>query len=589
MKTQIFGSSKQAQVGRPANETDSYMRNREIRRRAQAVAEVEQSKQEFQNLVGSVHDHKPLAVRSAGHSPNPSSVSLTRPHTPEPPVAGPSGTTDSSPPDAPSVRPQPSVPVSNLSEVKNKLKSVIGLISTSNLQADMEDLYSCCLVLLSLLEKSDSTTESTPQYIYVFSIMQQDLDNMTQFLNEWTKKNKAIQHMQRKDIYIQVRTMEDAFTRHLNVYIAVSQSESATIMAKEFAELQAKMDAMKARGNPDPRNIEQADSEILRERVHQITGYAPAAEYVLKGQISYRETVPINYGITFDVYRGKFNDGETVAIKILRQKLKNDGVGVRFVERMMRQVQLWSSFSSPFILECRGIGMQMTLSSEEEEYDKFQFYLVSPFMKRGNAVQYIAKLRKEGSYVNILKYLRDAAFGLRHLHHRDPPCVHASIRGENVLIKDDGTASACLNGFGLTKAFTVGKLIELTGDNLKFQWMAPELLSQDRPPLYPSCDIWAWAMTALELITGKQPYYQLGNVRSWTFHDQVVKEGKRPARSDYPTFEQYCPQPDLMWALLEKCWTSASERPTIDKVIEELEAIEKAQIEQQTAAPHIWT
>ncbi|KAF8694317.1 kinase-like protein, partial [Rhizoctonia solani] len=532
---------------------------------------------------------EPLAVRSAGHSPNPSSASLTRSHTPEPPVAGPSGTTDSSPPDAPSVRPQPSVPVSNLSEVKNKLKSVIGLISTSNLQADMEDLYACCLVLLSLLEKSDNTTESTPQYIYVFSIMQQDLDNMTQFLNEWTKKNKAIQHMQRKDIYIQVRAMEDAFTRHLNVYIAVSQSESATIMAKEFVELQAKMDAMKARGNPDPRNIEQADSEILRERVHQITGYAPEAEYVLKGQISYRETVPINYGITFDVYRGKFNDGETVAIKILRQKLKNDGVGVRFVERMMRQVQLWSSFSSPFILECRGIGMQMTLSSEEEEYDKFQFYLVSPFMKRGNAVQYIAKLRKEGSYVNILKYLRDAAFGLRHLHHRDPPCVHASIRGENVLIKDDGTASACLNGFGLTKAFTVGKLIELTGDNLKFQWMAPELLSQDRPPLYPSCDIWAWAMTALELITGKQPYYQLGNVRSWTFHDQVVKEGKRPARSDYPTFEQYCPQPDLMWALLEKCWTSASERPTIDKVIEELEAIEKAQIEQQTAAPHIWT
>jgi hypothetical protein len=39
---------------------------------------------------------------------------------------------------------------------------------------------------------------------------------------------------------------------------------------------------------------------------------------------------------------------------------------------MMRQVQLWSSFSSPFILECRGIGMQMTVSSEDEEYDKFQ-------------------------------------------------------------------------------------------------------------------------------------------------------------------------------------------------------------------------
>ncbi|ELU42190.1 Pkinase domain-containing protein [Rhizoctonia solani AG-1 IA] len=511
MKTQIFGSSKQAQVGRPANETDSYMRNREIRRRGEL-------RKPWRRLNRA---NKPQSFVRLVNTPAHPRTSCGRPFWYYRFVA-PGCPLCTTPTIGTRVEPLGSqeqvekchrfnfYKQSSVSE-DSKTRKRAWLIA---FRADMEDLYACCLVLLSLLEKSDSTTESTPQKNDDTST--RDLDNMTQFLNEWTKKNKAIQHMQRKDIYIQVRTMEDAFTHE---YLqAVSQSESATIMAKEFAELQAKMDAMKARGNPDPRNIEQADSEILRERVHQITGYTPAAEYVLKGQISYRETVPINYGITFDVYRGKFNDGETVAIKILRQKLKNDGVGVRFVERMMRQVQLWSSFSSPFILECRGI---------------------------------------------------DAAFGLRHLHHRDPPCVHASIRGENVLIKDDGTASACLNGFGLTKA--------------------PELLSQDRPPLYPSCDIWAWAMTALELITGKQPYYQLGNVRSWTFHDQVVKEGKRPARSDYPTFEQYCPQPDLMWALLEKCWTSASERPTIDKVIEELEAIEKAQIEQQTAAPHIWT
>ncbi|CAE6470609.1 unnamed protein product [Rhizoctonia solani] len=437
------------------------------------------------------------------------------------------------------------------------------------------------------------------------------------------KKKTAVQHMQRKDIHIQVRSLEDIFTRHLNVFIALSQSESTTTMNKEFAELQTQMGIIQTHvrggGSSDSRNTEQVEPEILRDQVRRITGYAPNAEWILTGKISYREAVTVSQGRTFDVYKGRLNDGETVAIKLLRQKLKNDGTGVRFVERIMRQVQLWSSFSSPFILECRGIGMQMT-ASEEEDYDRFQFYLVSPFIKRGDAVHYIRKLRREGAYVDILKYvhyirklrregayvdilkyLRDAARGIQYLHQRN--CVHASIRGENVLIKDDGTA--CLNGFGLTKAFTVGKLIELTGDNRQYHWMAftvgklieltgdnrqyhwmaPELLGQDKPPLYPSCDIWAWAMTALELITGKQPYY---NVVQWDLLDHVVKQGKRPQREDYPAFnEQNCPQPDLMWDLLHKCWTEASERYTIEQVIEGLENIEKVQIEQQTT--HVWT
>ncbi|KAG8707942.1 hypothetical protein FRC11_006945, partial [Ceratobasidium sp. 423] len=82
------------------------------------------------------------------------------------------------------------------------------------------------------------------------------------------------------------------------------------------------------------------------------------------------------------------------------------------------------------------------------------------------------------------------------------------------------------------------------------------------------------------LITGQEPYGHMGKMVSWAFIDCVVKEGKAPQRSDYPTFEKYSPQPDLMWALLEKCWTSALERPAIDQVIKELENLEKTQIEQ---------
>lgn len=584
-KELVFGPSK-VRMGRPANETDNYMQNRAAVMRA----EIQQTKDEFHDLVGPMYEQTPLAIRRSNHSPNPSSASLTPSRTPEPAAAGPSGSASSPLADTPPQTQSPAapglVPVHGLSDVKSALRSVIGIIPTSSLQEEMKDLYGCCLVLISLLEKSDPSVESAPHYSYVFSKMQQDLNDITQFLNDWMKKKVAVQHMQRKDIHIQVRTLEDIFTRHLTVFIALSQSESTATMNKEFAELQTKMGTIQAHarggGSPDPRNTEQVEPDVLREQVRRITGHAPNAEYILTGKIEYREAVTVSQGRTFDVYKGRLKDGEAVAIKLLRQKLKNDGMGVRFVERIMRQVQLWTSFSSPFILECRGIGMQMT-TSEDDDYDRFQFYLVSPFIKRGDAGQYIKKLRRQGAYVDILKYLRDAARGVQYLHGRNPPCVHASIRGENVLIKDDNTA--CLNGFGLTKVFTVGKLIELTGDNRQYHWMAPELLGQDKPPLYPSCDIWAWAMTALELITGMQPYH---NVVQWNLLDHVVKQGKRPERSDYPTFnEQNCPQPDLMWDLLQKCWTEASERYTIEQVIDGLENIEKVQIEQQTT--HVWT
>ncbi|CAE6344830.1 unnamed protein product [Rhizoctonia solani] len=588
LKDKLFGPSKPVRMGRPANETDNYRRNQASRQRAV----IEQTKQEFHDLVGPIYAQKPLPVGPSDDNPNSSHTSLVSSRTPEPAVAGPSGARPSSPAEAVLTQPQPlavsrAVPVSNLSDVKSTLRSVIGIIPTSSLQDEMGDLLGCCHVLINLLEKSDPAVVSAPHYSFIFSKMQQDLNDMTLFLNEWTRKKSVFQQMQHKGVYVQVRTLEDTFTRHLNVFIALSQSESATVMNKEFSELQAKLGTIQnhvhTRASSDPRSTEQADPDLLREQVRRITGHTPEAAYILNGKISYREAVPVSQEKTFDVYKGRLIDGEAVAIKLLRQKLYNDGEGVRFVERIMRQVQLWSSFSSPFILECRGVGMQMTASGEGEDYDRFQFYLVSPFMKRGNALRHIEKLRKEGAYVDILKYLRESARGVEHLHRRNPPCVHASIRGENVLIKDDGTA--CLNGFGLTKAFAVGKIIALTGANRKYHWMAPELLCQDQPPLYPSCDIWSWAMTALELITGKKPYY---NVSQLLLVDHVVNQGKRPQLVDYPSFEQNCPQPEKMWALLNKCWADASDRPKIEEVISELEKIEQAQIEQQ-AAPHVWT
>ncbi|KAG9081617.1 hypothetical protein FRC06_005482 [Ceratobasidium sp. 370] len=332
-------------------------------------------------------------------------------------------------------------------------------------------------------------------------------------------------------------------------------------------EMREKMDALQsvqnqARERLNLDNVDQIEDTELKQHVRDVTGHEPENSFLLKGQIRYRESVPINTGFDSDVYKGQMIDGETVAIKLYREKILNDGKGVKFVERIMRQVGFWTSFQHPSILPCYGVGMQITKASEGfGTHDGFQFYLVSPLMRNGNAVQFIRERRKKGAYVDILRIVRQAAVGIQYLHDGERSCVHASMRGENVLIKDDGTA--CINGFGLTKALSETKPNDLTGNDFQCRWMAPELLKQNRPLLKPSCDIWSWAMTALELISGQEPYPTFD--LPWGIVNEIVA-GRTPDEADHSAFREYSPQPDMMWALLQKCWNmKPEERPTIDQ------------------------
>lgn len=589
-RTFVFGPSKPVLRGRPANETDRA--NIEWKERQRA--EVEASKKEFHQIVGPLTDHPPLVVkpRTRPDSPNPS-VSSSVPETITPATAGESSTQPAGaapvPSSAPVKQPAGTVPIRSTFEVQRALGRAIRSIEGSELRENMERLNDQCGALAQLLDEVRPNVSGSSDYGYALSAMYRDLEDITRFINTWNKQSSLIGL--RKDMHMQVRKLEQEFIGHITLFTAICQRHDSNVTSQNLSQIHEKLDLLQsvqnqARDQLESNNVGQADASMISQQVHAITGHTPDASFILKGVISYRENVALNHGFNFDIFRGQLNTGEMIAIKLYREKnMLNDFKGVKFVERIMRQVQFWTSFYSPYILKCYGVGMQMTKVAEGQgTYDKFQFYLVSPYMRHGNAVDFIQTRRKAGVFVDIFQYIRHAALGVQYLHHRDPPCVHASIRGENVIMKDDDTA--CLNGFGLTKALSLTKAIELTGKNFQCRWMAPELLNRDRPPLKPECDIWSWAMTALELITGLEPYYQID--AQWNI-PPAITSGQTPQRADYPTFEEYCPQPDLMWALLQRCWEmDVEKRPTIDEVVAELERIEKVQIEAQVSTSHSW-
>ncbi|KAF8601638.1 kinase-like protein [Ceratobasidium sp. AG-I] len=317
------------------------------------------------------------------------------------------------------------------------------------------------------------------------------------------------------------------------------------------------------------------DAEKIVKTIRTVTKLQPPPQILLGRQCIPESKLPIKTGVTCDIYVASFLGGEKVAKKVFRIGTSDEEHVKKYAERFLRDAKLWWTFRSDYTLPFYGVGM------EAYESDKhFQLYMVSPLMKNFDAVTYLKQYRTNaGINQNILRIITDAARGLQYLHKREPAVVHSGMRGDNILIKDSG--GAVLGGFGLTKALQGGSSTEngsgnllpavMTGKTESQRWMAPEMFEDDQPVLQTPSDIWGWAMAAVELVSGNVPYFKTKQTHSLAVQ---IGRGKRPARKDHVEFDKYALQPDELWALLERCWAiEASERPTIDEVIAELERI----------------
>ncbi|KDQ18548.1 hypothetical protein BOTBODRAFT_171371 [Botryobasidium botryosum FD-172 SS1] len=252
-------------------------------------------------------------------------------------------------------------------------------------------------------------------------------------------------------------------------------------------------------------------------------------------------------GGAWEIWEGLWLGQKKVALKVLRGASKAD-VETN-LRRSQRQLEIWSGLNNRYILPLYG-----TCSDDGPTP-----YLVSPWCENGDAVRYLEK----NPSADRIKLCLEVAYGLQYLHSKEEPIIHGGLKGTNVLISDEGSALLADFGFSnlLGAAFT-----NSAGSGNSLRWMAPEM--QDGQ-LSKACDIWAWAMTSLELLSGKQPFYKTRMPAA--VYNQISK-GKRPEQSEYDA-------PDMsesMWSLLTSCWTEAAQRPTIDEVVSQMEAIHAA-------------
>ena len=126
----------------------------------------------------------------------------------------------------------------------------------------------------------------------------------------------------------------------------------------------------------------------------------------------------IGYGYFSDVYRGRWRD-QTVAVKVLTQATSR-----RVFDHEMT---LWQSLDHPNVLPLLGAS-----SAAGEP----PWFLVSPFMKNSNLVDYLRQAKRPVDSAMERRMVYEVAKGMAYLHRRG--VMHGDLKGTNILIDDDG-------------------------------------------------------------------------------------------------------------------------------------------------------
>ncbi|CUA77259.1 Tousled-like kinase [Rhizoctonia solani] len=453
-----------------------------------------------------------------------------------------------------------------IQEVRTLIKQVLDRIQgDSKIKTEINVLMSDCDTLFGLMEKLNSTS---PEINSEVTRMRKELTHTLAHLDHYGTTQLA-RARNRLAVLERTARCRVAYERIQQKFLLIQGAEILNVQ-REMLVQQMKPPSSELQGEI------QASEEELQRIIRQHTGRNLLPEMILYERIKYRGYRSYSDGKRFKVHQGELINGEKVAIKISEQKPGlHDDEGRNFGRRIRRHATTWKSLDSKYILPFLGMGVEIVEAREGSMRDYFRLYFVSPWMPDGDAVNFIRNAHDQGLYVDVAKIVRDVALGLKYLHELDEPCIHGSVRGENVLIRrDQGVEQGCLNGFALTKREARNQPPpELTSEDGVCRWKAPEILDSvsDRPLLELSSDIWSWAMTALQLYSGQVPYHQFEtNFRICT----EITSGRALKRADYPDFDKYAPLPDKTWALLERCWNIIpEERPTIQKVTEELDQI----------------
>ncbi|KAF8608218.1 kinase-like protein [Ceratobasidium sp. AG-I] len=262
------------------------------------------------------------------------------------------------------------------------------------------------------------------------------------------------------------------------------------------------------------------------------------------------------------IYSGRLRDGTLVALKCLEVLTNPSWIDENYssnLKRTARELYTWSKCDHPGVLPLLGMA-------------RFRgcIAMVSPLMPMGQLGQYVI----QNPSIDCIELSIQIAEALGYLH--DRKIVHGDVKAANILVSKGGQLKLADFGNAVARPST----LEITpmSSCYSIRWAAPEILDNNGGEHTVPADVYALAMTILELITRKPPY--VGKTEVGVMCAVLRKE--HPPRPQFDFLLGNEELNDRLWLLLVRCWSYEPEdRPSALQVKDELNRI-KSRVKEMT-------
>ncbi|KAI5117622.1 hypothetical protein M0805_001265 [Coniferiporia weirii] len=249
---------------------------------------------------------------------------------------------------------------------------------------------------------------------------------------------------------------------------------------------------------------------------------------------------------------GILTAGDIYAVKMPRYYAGSQGKeNDRLIRKLKREIITWIPLRHPNVLRLRGV-----MYTDDNPFP----CLVSDFMESGTAVEYVSASPQP----SLIHILRGVAMGLSYMHSRN--VAHGDVKGNNVFVTKSG--DAVVGDFGLSRTLRIDgtATTSTSGLNGTIRWTAVEYIDSDNGPKVPTKagDVWSYGCTALQLLSGLLPYYDVdtdARVVVSLSRGELPKIPHSLERSDFETYKEG------IVGLCYMCWVkNPKHRPNIDMI-----------------------
>ncbi|KAJ3337644.1 hypothetical protein HDU93_000722 [Gonapodya sp. JEL0774] len=295
------------------------------------------------------------------------------------------------------------------------------------------------------------------------------------------------------------------------------------------------------------------------EKSHSAISHAAEADLAVDGVPAWQMD---HTGISLGVKLGEGSFGVVykcqwaavdAAVKYL--KVEEGDAREAFKAAFIREVSVWHAVGyHPNIVPLIGAS-----------WDAPRPLMLSPFMKNGNILEYMAACRARNVRIDKFQLLHDIAAGMYYLH-KIRGIVHADLKPQNVLVDDKGSSRVA--DFGTSKILdlpTEGSTGYRPGTAL---YMPPERLSGGGAT--KEGDVYAFAITAFrisgqnQIWTERLPFEESG-LTDIALYRTIVEDDYRP------TIHESDGMPEQLKKLVEESWDKVpSKRPTFESITKRL-------------------